>query len=146
MGEGFVYLQSIHGCKSPIYLAWRSMKKRCSNSNHEWFHRYGGRGISVCPEWKEYPAFLKWALGAGWEPGLTLDRRDNDSGYSPGNCRWATKKVQGRNTHTNKLSMETAKEIRKLKAAGVSAKELSTKFNIAYSHVFVVCRNEIWNE
>jgi hypothetical protein len=50
--------------------------------------RYHDRGIGVCAEWQTYETFRAWAVAAGWAPGLHLDRRDNDRGYEPGNCRW----------------------------------------------------------
>ena len=81
-----------------IIYARRRAINRCYNSNYEQYHRYGGRGITVCSEWLEnQDAFVKWAVDNGWEKGLSLDRIDNDGAYSPGNCRWATNKQQARN-------------------------------------------------
>lgn len=62
--------------------------------------RYGGRGITVCEEWKnDFATFKEWAMENGYADNLTIDRIDNDNGYFPENCRWATKKVQQRNTN-----------------------------------------------
>jgi hypothetical protein len=72
------------------------MKRRCENPNDKDFPRYGGRGITVCPEWStSFEAFLS-CLGPR-PAGMTLDRIDASRGYEPGNVRWATAKVQGRN-------------------------------------------------
>lgn len=80
----------------PGYAVWRSMLARCNVASHPAFKNYGGRGISVCPRWLEFGLF--WAdMGAAYAPGLELDRIDNDGGYSPDNCRWATRIENSRN-------------------------------------------------
>lgn len=84
------------------YRRWRSMLNRCYNPNHTYYYNYGGRGITVCDEWKnDYEKFCEWANQSGYEKSLSLDRIDNNKGYSPENCRWATRKQQGRNQRTN---------------------------------------------
>lgn len=83
--------------KHPLYRVWCGMITRCGNPNAHKFKTYGGRGISVCDEWRASRAFVAWALVNGWEPGLQLDRRDNDKGYSPDNCRFVTPSVNGLN-------------------------------------------------
>lgn len=78
-----------------LYSAWKEMKRRCYNPNFKQFHDYGGRGIRVCEAWMDYRTFER---DMSPRPvGLTLDRRDNDLGYSKENCRWATRKEQQRN-------------------------------------------------
>lgn len=86
-----------------LYSVWRTMHRRCSDPNHGSFKRYGGRGISVCHEWSSFDSFLSWAVQNGYSYGLSLDRIDNDSGYSPKNCRWVTAKDQNRNRRDNTL-------------------------------------------
>jgi len=89
----------------PLYATWRMMNYRCYSKNHQSYNRYGGRGISVCEEWRwDNPRGLLNFLGAvGERPdGLTLDRKDVDGNYEPSNCRWATKKVQQNNRRTEK--------------------------------------------
>lgn len=79
--------------KGGFYRAWASMLSRCADLTNE---KYGGRGITVCPEWKSFEVFQIWALST-YISGMTLDRKDNSKGYSPDNCRWATKTTQSRN-------------------------------------------------
>lgn len=74
-----------------LYNIWTSMKQRCHDENHKEFHRYGGRGISICPEWLYYLSFKEWALASGYADNLCIDRINNDKGYHPGNCQWITR-------------------------------------------------------
>src|SRR5882672_264654 len=84
-----------HGCSrlpsgphKRAYRAWAHMKERCHNPKHPKYHRYGGRGITVCRHWLRFENFLS-DMGLP-PPGLTLDRKDNDGNYEPLNCHWAT--------------------------------------------------------
>ena len=81
--------------RSKIYDVWVAMRARCSNPRDRGYPRYGGRGITVCPEWDSFDRFL---ADMGLPPaGHSLDRIDNDAGYSPSNCRWADSATQRRN-------------------------------------------------
>ena len=74
------------------------MIQRCANENHIAFFRYAGRGITVCDRWRGEHGFENFLADMGERPeGTTLDRRDNDTGYTPQNCRWATRKEQRAN-------------------------------------------------
>lgn len=90
--------------RTRLYKAWANMKARCYNPNNNRYHRYGGRGITVCDEWKnDFEAFQQWALSNGYRDDLTIERINNNKGYSPKNCRWATHKEQGNNKSTNTI-------------------------------------------
>jgi hypothetical protein len=88
-----------HGeTKTRLYRIWSQMKNRCANPKNQAYLLYGGRGITVCPEWQEsFEAFRNWAKDNGYSETLTIDRKNNDRGYSPENCRWATYAEQSQN-------------------------------------------------
>jgi hypothetical protein len=89
-----------------LYKIFNQMRNRCNNPNHKDFKDYGGRGIEVCQEWNDISAFLlfrDWAISQGYKDGLSIDRRENDKGYSPDNCRWVTVKEQNNNKRNNHL-------------------------------------------
>jgi hypothetical protein len=82
-----------------IYPVWKAMVARCGNTKSKDWPGYGGRGITVCERWQD---FFKFAEDMGKrQPGLTLERLDNDGGYEPSNCKWATPLEQGRNRRNN---------------------------------------------
>lgn len=86
-----------------LYGIWKGMKQRCNDPNHISFNSYGARGIKVCDEWSnDFKSFYDWAISNGYEDYLTIDRIDNDKGYSPQNCRWATAKEQRLNQRPRK--------------------------------------------
>lgn len=79
-----------------IYFA---IKNRCYNRNNPEYQYYGGKGVVMCQQWLDNPeTFYHWAIANGFKPGLTIDRIDNDKGYLPQNCRFATRTEQNRNT------------------------------------------------
>lgn len=88
----------------PFAITWHNMIQRCYNTKHPGYKDYGGRGILVCAEWRnDCAAFERWAESQERQLGWSLDRRDNNAGYSPDNCRYASSAVQLRNRRNNVL-------------------------------------------
>ena len=85
-----------------LYNVWVVMRERCNNPKWPQFKDYGGRGIKVCDEWETFRPFMEWAYSHGYDKNAkrgecTIDRIDNDQGYSPSNCRWVPQSVQIKN-------------------------------------------------
>ncbi len=95
---------SVHGMhKSPEYIAWTNMKRRCLDKSHPHYESYGGRGITICKSWiSSFSAFLT-DMGPRPTPRHTLERIKNSLGYSPDNCKWATRKEQSNNVRSNRI-------------------------------------------
>jgi len=109
----------------PFYHVWVAMNGRCSNENNESYHRYGGRGITVCDEWQSPETFISWLEANGYKKGLQLDRRDNDGPYSPENCRVVTPQQNSRNRRDNQRYM--------VHGESLMACEIEEKYGIKYA-------------
>ena len=111
-----------HGLKNTrLYSIWCSMKKRTLNPKNKHHINYGGRGITICDEWKnDFVPFYNWAMTNGYEEnkGLSIDRIDNNGGYYPENCRWTTKVIQGRNQRIRKNNKSGYKGVNYHKSTG----------------------------
>ena len=92
-----------HLSKHPLYNVWYHMKRRCYDSKNPFYKDYGGRGITICDEWLDFENFYKWSMDNGYEKGLTVDRIDNDMGYSPENCRLVKMDVQANNSRSCRM-------------------------------------------
>jgi hypothetical protein len=83
--------------KSRLFRIWDNMNRRCSDYKATGWKHYGGRGITVCPEWLDFIPFMNWAMANGYTENLEIDRIDNDGNYEPSNCRWITRTENNRN-------------------------------------------------
>lgn len=91
-----------HGlCGTPLHNAWKNMMQRCENPHDKQYRLYGGRGVRICENWHNFEYFKNWALDNGYEVGLTIDRRNNNEGYDPDNCRWVSQVTQQNNRRNN---------------------------------------------
>lgn len=87
-----------HGMtNTPLFAAWMNMRSRCNNPNMHDYKYYGGRGIYVCTEWKDFINFKNWAYQNGYNESLEIDRIDNNGDYSPGNCRFVSHAINCKN-------------------------------------------------
>lgn len=115
-----------HGLsKTRIHRIWHSMYCRCYYKTTNGYNRYGGRGITICEEWKHLEGFINfynWAMENGYKENLTLDRIDVNGNYEPNNCRWIALEEQYKNMTINKFFMYEGKKY--------TQNELCRKFNI----------------
>lgn len=120
--------RATHGMTgTPTFVSWDAMRQRCLNPNHKSFEDYGGRGILVCERWLD--SFENFLEDMGERPqDTTLDRKDTNGNYEPGNCRWATSKTQSNNKRSSRYItfMGLTKTLKEwADAAGISNKTLA---------------------
>jgi len=100
-----------HGYTGTLtHKRWRAMRARCMNPNASNYAKYGGRGITVCDRWRSFENFLT-DMGECMDESMTIERKNINLGYSPDNCRWATRKEQNRNTSANHMLFYKGKSL-----------------------------------
>lgn len=105
--------------KHPLYSVYNDIKKRCENKNNKNYNDYGGRGITICKEWKENPRlFIEYCLENNWKKGLTIDRIDVNGNYCPENCRFVDWHIQAANQRLRKDNTSGYKGVCHLKING----------------------------
>ena len=136
-----------HGeSRTKLYRVWDSMKSRCLNSKHHAYKDYGGRGITLCHEWYEYEPFKKWALEHGYVQGLTIDRIDNNNGYSELNCRFINIAENLRNRRSCKLNWLDVVDIRnKYNSGKFRQTDLANEYNVVRPLISLMVNNKRWN-
>jgi len=123
------------------------MLRRCYAPTHKSYPRYGGRGITVCPEWRSsFDAFYRWARTHGHKHGLQLDRIDNNGPYSPDNCRWVTPSINMRNSTNARLTQQHVASIRAFLDSGHSQADIARLFNVNQSVISNIHRGKVWRD
>jgi hypothetical protein len=158
-----------HGMsRTRVYRVWAAMLQRCTNPLSPAWPDYGGRGITVCESWRSFESF--YADMGTPPPGLTIERMNNDSGYSLTNCRWATRSDQQRNRRTENvargdrhgsvtcpgrlprgeahanhvLSPAAVASIRLASKGGASARNIAKGLGVSHTCVIRVLRRKTW--
>jgi len=133
---------------SPIYAVWNGMKSRCYNPKFKFYDRYGGRGIKVCERWHRFENFYA-DMGPTYQPGLTIEREDNDGNYELGNCHWATPAAQNRNQKSNvyintcrgRMTMQDAAKI-----AGITWRAMAYRVGAGWSGERLFIQNSAYTK
>jgi hypothetical protein len=135
---GFPYKHGHYGTRT--CRAWAAMRNRCRNPKNRNWKDYGGRGIKVCERWDDFECFLA-DMGEA-PPGLSLDRRDNNGNYEPGNYRWTTPQEQVHNRRVKTLGWEQVKEIRAI--VGRSQRKIAAEYGVSPSAISNILRGETY--
>lgn len=127
-----------------LHSRWRSMRKRCTpGTSRSKYH--GDRGLRVCKQWdSDFEAFFEWSLTNGFDPSLTLERVENEEGYSPENCIWASYEVQNRNKRSTVTSEIAAGEMRWLALQGLSYSEIGHVYGVSAQVVAQIAYGNNW--
>lgn len=138
--------------RTPAYITWMCMVQRCHNKNHDGYLKYGGAGIVVCDRWRRFENFLA-DMGERPSRSHSIDRIDNDRGYEPGNCRWATPTEQhdnilrplGEARVNARLTESQVVAIRSAYAAGnTTLTELAGLAGVAKQTISQIVRGKKW--
>ena len=136
---------STHGeTKTPLYAVWRNMRQRCHDKNYPRYADWGGRGISICKEWDDFVAFKEWSLSSGYQPGLELDRENNDGNYAPENCRYVTSKENSRNRRSSKLNPMRVRVIGILLKRGIKQNKIAEMYDVHPTMINRIVKQKAW--
>lgn len=130
-----------------LYNVWIGIKRRCYETTHKDYHRYGNKGVIVCNEWLDnFDNFAKFAYEKGWKKGLHTDRINPYGNYDPNNVRFVSCKMNSRNRRNTKLSQPLADYIRIIDASvpKLNKAELSRRLNINAVSIRQIVRCEQW--
>ena len=126
-----------------LYDIWKHMIDRCSNQKNKSYVNYGQRGVTVCLEWLNVCTFFDWAYSIGYDDSLTIERMDNNKGYSPDNCRWATPLEQRQNMR-NRVGVKKVAEIRERLNNGERNVDLAKEYGLTKGAVYKIKSNRVY--
>lgn len=132
---------------SRLYRIWSDIKTRAGRASapHKSQKHYRDRGILMCEEWESsYLAFRDWATTNGYADHLECDRRDNDGGYSPDNCRWVTHAENNRNKRTTKLTAMRVADIKARMVSGARRRDLISEFGVSKGTIASIRSGKNW--
>ena len=133
-----------NGKWDPLYQAWRQAKGRCRNKRKPDYPYYGGRSITFSKKWDRFEDFAA-DMGPHPGPGWTLERKNNNRGYEPGNCVWASRKTQARNRPGYVVGQKIADRIRREYVPGkVRQVDLAVKYGCCQRTISQIVRRELW--
>lgn len=129
-----------------LYRIYWGMKQRCYNKKYPNYKNYGGRGIKIYDKWNDsFIIFKIWAIIHGYKNNLTIERINNDKGYSPNNCKWIPLKEQAKNRRSTKLNNKIVNQIRSLYFnIKISQKLLGKIFNVDKSYISYIVNNKVY--
>lgn len=131
--------------RSGLYNSWDNMVRRCSNENRPEYKNYGGRGIKLYEEWRDYSTFKKWAMANGYKKGLVIDRIDNDGNYHPDNCRWVTRAESCRNQRNTRMTWKKVLEVRERYRKGeTNQSALAREYKVSSAAISEIVHNYSW--
>lgn len=139
-----------HGFPQRLRRIWSGMRQRCGHTKTNRpnnLTNYVGRGITVCDEWRgSFATFATWAMANGYAADLTIDRRDNDRGYAPSNCRWVSIGENIRNRRVTRLNPPLVREIKQRLAAGEKYNLIAEAYGLSWGSISSIARGKQWSD
>ena len=132
-------LSHVNGKRTKLHMAWLNMRNRCNNPRGQDYAYYGGRGITVCRRWDRFVNFVA-DMGKPPTPQHTIERRNGNRGYTPGNCYWATRKEQSVNRDYCRIRPGDRTSIKNLYRLGYTQAHIAEQFGVTQSYISQIVR------